>query len=70
MRDNGFAKAQQRSYYYLDYSKATDVVKWRMWRIQQTIDVKLRNVSSLLAPCVVFAQSLTNASTTRLRTGT
>ncbi|KAG0658847.1 hypothetical protein C6P46_005593 [Rhodotorula mucilaginosa] len=43
MRDNGFAKAQQRSYYYLDYSKATDVVKWRMWRIQQTIDVKLRN---------------------------
>jgi transcription initiation factor TFIIE subunit alpha len=49
MRDNGFAKAQQRSYYYLDYSKATDVVKWRMWRIQQTIDVKLRNVSSLLA---------------------
>ncbi|GAA6024968.1 hypothetical protein JCM8202_002167 [Rhodotorula sphaerocarpa] len=43
MRDNGFAKAQQRSYYYLDYSKATDVIKWRMWRIQQTIDVKLRN---------------------------
>lgn len=51
MRDNGFAKAQQRSYYYLDYSKATDVVKWRMWRIQQTIDVKLRNVSSLPDAC-------------------
>jgi len=44
MRDNGMMKAQQRAYYFLDYSKATDVIKWRMWRIQQTIDVKLRNV--------------------------
>ncbi|GAA5846108.1 hypothetical protein JCM9279_004789 [Rhodotorula babjevae] len=43
MRDNGMMKAQQRAYYFLDYSKATDVIKWRMWRIQQTIDVKLRN---------------------------
>jgi len=43
-------KAQQRAYYFLDYSKATDVIKWRMWRIQQTIDVKLRNVRLLLAP--------------------
>ncbi|GAA5824218.1 hypothetical protein JCM11251_001572 [Rhodosporidiobolus azoricus] len=43
MRDNGMAKAQLRTYYYLDYSKATDVIKWRMWKIQQTIDVKLRN---------------------------
>ncbi|GAA6050140.1 hypothetical protein JCM3770_000421 [Rhodotorula araucariae] len=43
MRDNGMVKAQLRAYYYLDYSKATDVIKWRMWRIQQTIDVKLRN---------------------------
>ncbi|GJN89274.1 hypothetical protein Rhopal_002253-T1 [Rhodotorula paludigena] len=43
MRDNGMMKAQQRGYYYVDYSKATDVIKWRMWRIQQTIDVKLRN---------------------------
>ncbi|GAA6042282.1 hypothetical protein JCM8097_000613 [Rhodosporidiobolus ruineniae] len=43
MRDNGMAKAQLRTYYYFDYSKATDVIKWRMWKIQQTIDVKLRN---------------------------
>ncbi|BGP39935.1 hypothetical protein JCM10450v2_003914 [Rhodotorula kratochvilovae] len=43
MRDNGMMKAQLRAYYYLDYSKATDVIKWRMWRIQQTVDVKLRN---------------------------
>ncbi|GAA5916669.1 hypothetical protein JCM6882_002261 [Rhodosporidiobolus microsporus] len=43
MRDNGALKAQLRTYYYFDYSKATDVIKWRMWKIQQTIDVKLRN---------------------------
>ncbi|GAA5869680.1 hypothetical protein JCM8547_005104 [Rhodosporidiobolus lusitaniae] len=43
MRDNGALKAQQRTYYYLDYSKATDAIKWRMWKVQQTIDVKLRN---------------------------
>ncbi|GAA5978169.1 hypothetical protein JCM11641_001123 [Rhodosporidiobolus odoratus] len=42
-RDNPMQKAQQRTYYYFDYSKATDAIKWRMWRVQQTIDVKLRN---------------------------
>lgn len=40
-------KALQRGYYYLDYSRATDVIKWRMYKIQQTVDVKLRNVRSL-----------------------
>ncbi|GAA5926754.1 hypothetical protein JCM1841_000632 [Sporobolomyces salmonicolor] len=39
----GAPKAQQRTYYYMDYSKALDVIKWRMWKIQQTIDVRLRN---------------------------
>jgi transcription initiation factor TFIIE subunit alpha len=47
MRDNGMAKAQLRTYYFLDYSKATDAIKWRMWKVQQTIDVKLRNVRRL-----------------------
>ena len=37
-------KAQQRTYYYMDYSHATDVVKWRMYKIQSVIDDKLRNV--------------------------
>ncbi|KAI5480459.1 transcription initiation factor TFIIE subunit alpha [Pseudohyphozyma bogoriensis] len=39
----GAPKAQQRTYYFMDYSHATDVIKWRMWKIQNTIDVKLRN---------------------------
>ncbi|BGP31904.1 hypothetical protein JCM10296v2_003683 [Rhodotorula toruloides] len=43
MRENGAMKALQRGYYYLDYSRATDVIKWRMYKIQQTVDVKLRN---------------------------
>ncbi|BGP15997.1 hypothetical protein JCM10213_005453 [Rhodosporidiobolus nylandii] len=43
LRDNGMQKAQQRTYYYFDYSKAVDAIKWRMWRVQQTVDVKLRN---------------------------
>ena len=40
----GAMKAQQRTYYYMDYSHATDVVKWRMYKIQSVIDDKLRNV--------------------------
>ncbi|GAA5993702.1 hypothetical protein JCM5350_005798 [Sporobolomyces pararoseus] len=39
----GAPKASMRTYYYLDFSKSVDVVKWRMWKVQQTIDVKLRN---------------------------
>lgn len=42
----GAPKASLRTYFYLDFSKAVDVIKWRMWKVQQTIDVKLRNVSS------------------------
>ncbi|BGP02593.1 Transcription initiation factor IIE subunit alpha [Rhodotorula toruloides] len=43
MRENGAMKALQRGYYYLDYSRATDVIKWRMYKIRQTVDVELRN---------------------------
>lgn len=40
----GAPKAQQRTYYYMDYSHAIDVIKWRMYKIQTVIDDKLRNV--------------------------
>lgn len=46
----GAPKAQHRSYYYVDYSHATDVIKWRMYQIKQTVDVRLRNVRSTLSP--------------------
>lgn len=46
----GAPKAQQRTYYYMDYSHATDVIKWRMYKIQHTIDDKLRNVGLLRSP--------------------
>ncbi|GAA5928807.1 uncharacterized protein JCM15063_003973 [Sporobolomyces koalae] len=39
----GAPKASLRTYFYLDFSKSVDVIKWRMWKVQQTIDVKLRN---------------------------
>ncbi|GAA5907746.1 uncharacterized protein JCM6883_001875 [Sporobolomyces salmoneus] len=39
----GAPKASLKTYYYLDFSKTVDVIKWRMWKVQQTIDVKLRN---------------------------
>ena len=42
----GAPKASLRTYFYLDFSKSVDVIKWRMWKVQQTIDVKLRNVRS------------------------
>lgn len=45
----GAPKASTRTYYYLDYSHATDVIKWRMYKLQSVIDHKLRNVS-VLAP--------------------
>jgi len=41
----GAPKASLRTYFYLDFSKSVDVIKWRMWKVQQTIDVKLRNVN-------------------------
>jgi transcription initiation factor IIE alpha subunit len=40
----GAPKASMRTYYYLDYSHAIDVIKWRMYKIQNEIDKKLRNV--------------------------
>ncbi|KAM0749202.1 hypothetical protein T439DRAFT_315420 [Meredithblackwellia eburnea MCA 4105] len=39
----GAMKVTSRAYYYLDYSRATDVVKWRMWKIREEIDGKLRD---------------------------
>ncbi|ORY92804.1 TFIIE alpha subunit-domain-containing protein [Leucosporidium creatinivorum] len=39
----GAPKAQTRNYYYMDYSHATDVIKWRVYQIKQTVDVRLRN---------------------------
>ena len=44
----GAPKASLRTYFYLDFSKSVDVIKWRMWKVQQTIDVKLRNVRTHL----------------------
>ncbi|GAA5840255.1 hypothetical protein JCM3766R1_001439 [Sporobolomyces carnicolor] len=39
----GAPKASLRTYYYLDFARTVDVIKWRMYKVQQTIDVKLRN---------------------------
>ncbi|GAA5971277.1 hypothetical protein JCM3765_000969 [Sporobolomyces pararoseus] len=39
----GAPKASLRTYFYLDFSKSVDVIKWRIFKIQQTVDVKLRN---------------------------
>ena len=64
----GAPKAHQRAYYYMDYSHATDVIKWRMFKIQEIIDVKLRNVRpSLLVPSPQ-ADQLDHRSSTRKAT--
>lgn len=34
----------------MDYSHATDVIKWRVYQIKQTVDVRLRNVRRNLPP--------------------
>ncbi|KAK4056875.1 hypothetical protein OIO90_002125 [Microbotryomycetes sp. JL221] len=39
----GAPKATNRNYYYINYAHATDVIKWRIFRIQQTVDDRLRN---------------------------
>lgn len=38
----------------MDYSHATDVIKWRIYQIKQSVDVRLRNVSN---PSPVFAEA-------------
>ncbi|KAK4047740.1 hypothetical protein OIV83_005248 [Microbotryomycetes sp. JL201] len=39
----GAPKATNRNYYYINYAHATDVIKWRLFRVQQTVDDRLRN---------------------------
>lgn len=58
----GAPKASLRTYYYLDFTKSVDVIKWRMWKVQQTIDVKLRNVRFTSIPplsCIPRSNPLT-----------
>lgn len=43
MKENA-QKASNQTYYYINYSHAINVIKWRMWKLQNTIDSQLRNV--------------------------
>ena len=45
MKENA-QKASNQTYYFINYSHAINVIKWRMWKLQNTIDSQLRNVSS------------------------
>ena len=53
----GMFKASQRTYYYIDHAHAIDVVKWRMYKIKDKVDVRLRNVSPAVARAVGCEQT-------------
>ena len=40
----GAMKATSRTWYYIDYQRTIDNIKWRMFKIRKVIDDKLRNV--------------------------
>lgn len=37
-------KATAKTWYYIDFQRTIDVIKWRMYKIRKVIDDKLRNV--------------------------
>ena len=45
----GAMKATAKTWYYIDFQRTIDVIKWRMYKIRKVIDDKLRNVRR---PCI------------------
>lgn len=41
----GAMKASPRTWYYIDFQRTIDNIKWKMFKIRKQIDDKLRNVS-------------------------
>lgn len=44
----GAMKASPRTWYYIDFQRTIDNIKWKMFKIRKQIDDKLRNVGCLL----------------------